>query len=71
LAELLLEKDYEVHGMIRRSSSFNTGRIEHLYHDKHLSGARLFFHYGDMSDSTNLMEIIRKVEPHEVMKFHH
>ena len=66
LAELLLEKGYVVHGIIRRSSSFNTGRIDHLYTDPHYSGTRLFLHYGDLCDSTNLCEIMAKVRPDEV-----
>ena len=59
LAELLLEKNYEVHGIIRRSSSFNTGRIDHIYNDIHL-------HYGDLTDSSNLINIIKKVQPDEI-----
>jgi len=66
LAELLLAKGYTVHGIIRRSSSFNTGRIEHMYADPHTHTARLFLHYGDMSDSTNLVHIIGKVRPNEL-----
>ncbi|BDI28892.1 GDP-mannose 4,6-dehydratase [Capsulimonas corticalis] len=66
LAELLLAKDYEVHGIIRRSSSFNTGRIEHLYVDPHTLGARLFLHYGDLADSSNLRHLVEKVRPDEV-----
>ena len=66
LAELLLEKGYEVHGMIRRSSSFNTDRIDHLYKDPHLNGVRLFLHYGDMSDSSSLNRIVEKIEPSEI-----
>eukprot|EP01039_Chlorochromonas_danica_P006138 gene6138-6758_t len=66
LAELLLSKGYEVHGIIRRSSSFNTGRIDHIYRDRHETGVRLFLHYGDLSDSTNLFHIISTVKPHEV-----
>ena len=66
LAELLLEKGYEVHGIIRRSSSFNTGRIDHIYRDRHESGVKLFLHYGDLSDSTNLFHIISEVKPHEI-----
>jgi len=66
LAELLLDKGYEVHGIIRRSSSFNTARIDHLYRDRHETGVRLFLHYGDLSDSTNLFHIISTVKPHEV-----
>lgn len=66
LAEFLLEKDYEVHGIIRRASSFNTGRIEHLYRDPHINGVRLFLHYGDISDSTNLIKLLYRIQPHEV-----
>lgn len=66
LAELLLEKGYEVHGLIRRSSSFNTGRIEHLYQDPHLPNTRLFLHYGDLSDGSNLQRILFKIKPDEV-----
>lgn len=66
LAELLLEKGYTVHGIIRRSSSFNTDRIDHLYRDPHLSGVRLFLHYGDLSDSTGINRILRKVRPDEI-----
>ena len=58
LAELLLEKGYEVHGLIRRVSTFNTGRIEHLYQDPHIRGTRLFLHYGDLSDASNLKKLI-------------
>lgn len=63
LAELLLKKGYEVHGVKRRSSSFNTGRIDHLYNDP---SARLFLHFGDMTDSTNLIRIIASVQPDEI-----
>lgn len=66
LAELLLEKGYEVHGTIRRSSSFNTGRIDHIYQDPHLKDARLFLHYGDLTDSSNLNRIIERVAPDEI-----
>ena len=66
LAELLLEKGYEVHGIIRRSSSFNTSRIDHLYQDPHVNGVRLFLHYGDMADSSNLMRIVHEIDPDEV-----
>jgi GDPmannose 4,6-dehydratase len=66
LAELLLEKGYEVHGMIRRSSSFNTGRINHLYTDIHEPGVRLKLHFGDMTDGTRLEKLIEIVEPDEV-----
>ena len=63
LAELLLEKGYEVHGIIRRSSSFNTGRIEHLYQDFHVNDARVFLHYGDLADLSRLLE---KIQPDEI-----
>src|SRR5262249_55138942 len=66
LAELLLAKGYEVHGLIRRSSTFNTGRIEHLYRDTHEKDARLFLHYGDLSDATNLNLLLRKINPNEI-----
>lgn len=63
LTELLLEKGYEVHGLIRRASTFNTGRIDHLYKDPHLEGVRLFLHYGDLTDSSNLNRLIEKFIP--------
>lgn len=66
LAELLLGKGYEVHGVKRRSSSFNTGRIEHLYQDPHIENARFHLHYGDMTDSTNLIRIIQETQPSEI-----
>src|SRR5689334_19301949 len=66
LAELLLGKGYEVHGIVRRSSSFNTGRIEHVYMDPHSPDARLFLHYGDLVDGTGLREILTRVQPDEV-----
>src|SRR5688572_26009477 len=66
LAEFLLAKGYEVHGIIRRSSSFNTGRLEHLYVDPHSLGAALFLHYGDLVDGTGLREILTRVVPDEV-----
>ena len=66
LAELLLDKGYTVHGIIRRSSSFNTGRIEHLYKDQHEKQVKLFLHYGDLTDSSNLFHIISTVRPSEV-----
>ncbi len=66
LAELLLAKGYEVHGIKRRSSSFNTQRIDHLYVDPHVEGARLKLHYGDMTDATNLIRIIQEVQPDEI-----
>src|SRR6476646_10110440 len=66
LAELLLAKGYEVHGIKRRSSSFNTERIDHLYRDPHLPGTRFFLHYGDLTDATNLIRIIQEVQPTEI-----
>ncbi|MEG4234776.1 GDP-mannose 4,6-dehydratase [Microcoleus sp. Pol11C3] len=66
LSELLLEKGYEVHGIIRRSSSFNTDRIDHIYVDPHSEGARLFLHYGDLTDGTTLRRILEEVQPVEV-----
>ena len=66
LAELLLDKGYEVHGIIRRSSSFNTGRIDHLYQDPHVNGVKLFLHYGDLGDSSNLMRLVHEIKPDEV-----
>ena len=66
LAELLLEKGYEVHGIIRRSSSFNTGRIEHIFEDPHHEGVRLKLHYGDLSDASVLEKLLDQIEPTEV-----
>ncbi|MDP9139636.1 MAG: GDP-mannose 4,6-dehydratase [Pseudomonadota bacterium] len=66
LAESLLKKGYEVHGIKRRSSLFNTDRIDHLYQDPHESGRRLFLHYGDLTDSTNLIRIVQDVQPDEI-----
>lgn len=66
LAELLLAKGYEVHGVKRRSSSFNTGRIDHLYVDPHTKGARFKLHYGDLTDATNLIRIVQEVQPDEI-----
>ena len=66
LAELLLEKNYEVHGVKRRSSSFNTSRIDHLYKDKHYQDVNFFLHYGDLTDATNLIRIIQEVQPEEI-----
>ncbi len=66
LAELLLAKGYEVHGIIRRSSSFNTERLDHIYQDPHEHGARLKLHYGDLTDGIGLTEVIRKASPDEV-----
>ena len=66
LAELLLEKGYEVHGLIRRSSTFNTSRIDQIYQDPHESGKRLLLHYGDLTDGVNLVNLIREIKPQEV-----
>jgi len=66
LTEFLLDKGYEVHGIIRRASSFNTGRIDHLYKDPHLNDVRMFLHYGDLTDSSNINRILETVEPHEI-----
>ena len=66
LAELLLKKDYIVHGLKRRSSSFNTGRIDHLYQDPHISKRNFILHHGDLTDSTNLIRIIQEVQPDEI-----
>jgi len=66
LAELLLSKDYEVHGIIRRASTFNTERIDHLYQDPHINGVRLFLHYGDIADSTNLIKLLYRIQPDEI-----
>jgi GDPmannose 4,6-dehydratase len=66
LAELLLAKGYEVHGIIRRSSSFNTDRIDHLYQDPHVLGVKLFLHYGDLSDSASIMTFMHDLQPDEI-----
>ncbi|MCX6800457.1 MAG: GDP-mannose 4,6-dehydratase [Candidatus Falkowbacteria bacterium] len=66
LAELLLEKGYEVHGIIRRASSFNTSRIDHLYQDPHTNDVKLFLHYGDLADSSSLNRLIEKIAPDEI-----
>lgn len=66
LAELLLEKGYEVHGIIRRSSTFNTSRIDHIYADQHSADGKLHLHYGDLSDGSNLNRILEKVQPDEI-----
>jgi GDPmannose 4,6-dehydratase len=66
LADLLLQKGYEVHGIIRRASTFNTSRIDHLYQDPHVNGVRLFLHYGDLSDSLNLTRLIDRIGPDEI-----
>lgn len=66
LSELLLEQGYEVHGIIRRTSTFNTDRIDHIYEDPHVEGARLFLHYGDLTDGTTFRRILEEVKPSEV-----
>jgi GDPmannose 4,6-dehydratase len=66
LAELLLKKGYVVHGLKRRSSSFNTGRVDHLYADPHESGVNFFMHYGDMTDATNLIRLVQETKPTEI-----
>ncbi len=66
LGELLLEQGYEVHGIIRRTSTFNTDRIDHIYEDPHVEGARLFLHYGDLTDGTTLRRILEQVQPEEI-----
>ena len=66
LARLLLEKGYTVHGIKRRSSSFNTGRIEDIYQDPHVENPRLILHHGDMTDSTNLIRIVQEAQPDEI-----
>src|SRR3954453_3741944 len=66
LAELLLEKGYKVHGLIRRASAFNTSRIDHLYQDPHDEAARLFLHYGDLTDGSRLVTLLLKIHPEEV-----
>ena len=66
LAELLLEKGYEVHGIIRRASTFNTDRIDHLYQDPHINGVRLFLHYGDLADSVQMVKLLYDLQPDEI-----
>ncbi len=66
LAELLLAKEYDVHGIKRRSSSFNTGRVDHLYRDPHEQGIRFYLHYGDVTDATNLIRIVQETQPDEI-----
>jgi GDPmannose 4,6-dehydratase len=66
LAELLLEKGYEVHGVIRRSSTFNTSRIDHLYQDPHINDVRLFLHYGDLADSVQMVKLLYELQPDEI-----
>ena len=66
LAELLLDKGYDVHGVKRRSSSFNTGRIDHLYRDPHGADVRFHLHHGDMTDATNLIRLVQEIQPTEI-----
>ena len=66
LAEFLLNKGYEVHGMKRRASSFNTSRVDHLYLDPHEENVRFFLHHGDMTDASSLVRIIQKIKPDEI-----
>src|SRR5262245_23391187 len=66
LAEFLLDKGYEVHGIKRRSSSFNTTRIDHLYQDPHVPARKFVLHYGDLTDSTNLIRVVQEVQPDEI-----
>ena len=66
LAELLLEKGYEVHGIIRRASTFNTKRIDHIYQDPHINGVKLFLHYGDLTDGSNLARLLASIQPEEI-----
>ncbi|HAY36962.1 MAG TPA: GDP-mannose 4,6-dehydratase, partial [Bacteroidetes bacterium] len=66
LSELLLAEGYEVHGLKRRSSSFNTARIDHLYKDPHIAESRFHLHYGDLTDSANLIRIVQEVQPDEI-----
>ena len=66
LAELLLNQGYEVHGIIRRSSTFNTSRIDHLYQDPHINGKRLFLHYGDLADGVQMVKLLYSLQPDEI-----
>jgi GDPmannose 4,6-dehydratase len=66
LSEFLLKKGYEVHGIKRRASCLNTERVDHLYHDPHERGNRFFLHYGDLTDTSNLVRIVQKVQPDEI-----
>jgi len=66
LTELLLSKGYEVHGIIRRSSSFNTGRIDHIYNNPEISGKKLFLHYGDLADASCISRLLEKIAPDEI-----
>ena len=66
LTEFLLDKGYEVHGLIRRASTFNTNRIDHLYQDSHIDGVSLFLHYDDLTDASNLSRLFEKIQPDEI-----
>ena len=66
LSEFLLKKGYEVHGVKRRSSLFNTDRIDHLYEDPHIDNQKFILHYGDITDSTNIIRLIKKIQPDEI-----
>ena len=66
LAEMLLRKGYEVHGIICRASTFNTGRVDHIYQDPHMKDVRFFLHYGDLSDSVNLVKLLYQLKPDEI-----
>ena len=66
LSELLIEKGYEVHGIKRRASLFNTGRVDHLYQDPHIDARNFILHYGDLADSTNLIRIVQEIQPDEI-----
>ena len=66
LAEFLLNKGYEVHGLIRRASTFNTVRIDHLYQDQHVLGHKLTLHYGDLSDGSRMLSLINEIQPDEI-----
>lgn len=66
LAELLLDKGYEVHGLKRRASSFNTGRIDPIYEDRHNENVRLFLHYADLTDSSSLIRLVQEIQPDEI-----
>ena len=66
LADLLLAKGYEVHGIKRRSSSFNTGRVDHIYQDPHVSDNNFYLHYGDLTDATNLIRLVQETQPDEI-----
>ena len=66
LTEILIEKGYEVHGIIRKSSSFNTGRIDHLFNNKNVYNKKLFLHYGDLVDTSSIHRLLEKVEPDEI-----